>query len=311
MYEAADAIGHVERHRGTKFRAAEAQAFARRHYVFHVQRIAMSLKILAALLAAGFALGFPTQATAEVSANATAIAAALDRSPSAVPENVPPCSTPTTPAPISTPASILSRAEGRAEEESFPSGLPSIGMWMISPKGTPADWLGAPCGGKRLLEPINVIIVDLFAISDEDATRRLLDACAKAEFPRRQGHSSGYHAIIGSQLFEQFPAGYKGSFSDALFVFANDHGRLFGPLEWNGAYIFVGAFSRERFDVAAKVKHRFESFDRARDAFAQRLSESSVYKLSAFVQLGNAILGDPALSTGDHDGIAVVLTSER
>jgi hypothetical protein len=259
----------------------------------------MSRKILiAALLAAGFALCASTQTVAEASANATANAAALDRSPSAVPENA-------------TPASILGRAEGRAEEESFPSGLPSIGMWMLSPQGPPADWLGLPCGGKRLLEPINVIIVDLFAISAEDATHRLLDACAKAEFPRRQGHSSGYQAIIGSRLFEQFPVGGKDSFSDALFVFANDHGRIFGPLEWNGAYIFVGAFSRERFDVSSKVKHRFESFDRARDAFAQRMSESSIYKLSSFVQLGNALLGDPALSTGDHDGIAVVLTSER
>ena len=266
---------------------------------------------MAALLAAGFALGSSTQTMAEASANATANAATLDRSPSSVPENAPPISTPTTTAPISTPASILSRAEGRAEEESFPSGLPSIGMWMISPKGTPADWLGSPCRGKRLIEPINVIIVDLFAISAEDATHRLLEACAKAEFPRRQGHSSGYYAIIGSQLFEQFPSGDKDSFSDALFVFANDHGRIFGPLEWNGAYIFVGAFSRERFDVASKVKHCFESFDRARDAFAQRMSESSIYKLSSFVQLGNVVLGDPALSTGDHDGIAVVLTSER
>lgn len=267
----------------------------------------MTLRTIAtAFLFACLALSSSAEAEAEAKAGDNAATISAAKAPAPVPQSaagLPPAS--------SSPASIQGRATGLADEESFPPGLPSIGLWMISPRGSPADWLGLPCRGKRLIEPINVIIVDLFAISAEDATRRLLNACAKAEFPRRQGHSSGYYAIIGSQLFEQFPAGGKDSFSDALFVFANDHGRLFGPLEWNGAYIFIGAFSRERFDVASKVKHRFESFDRARDAFAQRMSENSIYKLSSFVQLDNALLDDPALSTGDHDGIAVVLTAER
>lgn len=267
----------------------------------------MAFKMMtAALLVVGLGL-YPTQrGSAEVPSAVGASASAPVESPpssSSAPSAFP--------APAPTPASIQSRAQGLAEEEAFPQGLPSIGLWMISPRGSPADWLGLSCGGKRLLEPINVVIVDPIATSAEEAASRLLAACAKAEFPRRQGHSSGYYAIIGSQLFEQFPAGDKESFSDALFVFSNDHGRIFGPFEWNGRYVFVGAFSRERVDITARVKHRFESFDRARDSFAQRMSESSGYRLSAFVQLGNVLLGNPGLTTGDHDGIAVVLTAER
>lgn len=258
----------------------------------------------AACFAAALSLSSPAALGAEVPALVSAPIPAAPGSPA--PEGAAPAAPPPSASPA--PASIAARALGRSEEEAAPPGLPSVGMWMISPKGSPADWLGRPCRGKRLLEPINVIIVDSLSSTAEEASRRLLGACSSAAFPLRQGHSSGYYAIIGSQLFAQFPPGDKDSFSDALF--ANDHGRIFGPLAWKGAFVFVGAFSRESVDLAARVKHRFESFDRARDSFAQRLSESGAYAISSFVQLGNAILGDAALSTGDHDGIAVLLSAQ-
>ena len=64
-------------------------------------------------------------------------------------------------------------------------------------------------------------------------------------------------------------------------------------------------------DVVTKVKHRFQSFDRARDAFTQRMSSTSQYQVSAFVPLGNAIVGGESLTTGDHDGVAVLLRTVR
>ena len=201
--------------------------------------------------------------------------------------------------------------KGLPTEKASPSGLPDIGLWMLAPDGNVADWLGEPYQGNRLLEPINVIIVDTFATSSDEAVARLLAVCGKAGFPQREGHSGGYSALIGDAVLSQFPPGADDSFSDALFAFSNDHGRIFGPVEWNGTFVFTGAFSREGVDVVTKVKHRFQSFDRARDAFTQRMSSTSQYQVSAFVPLGNAIVGGESLTTGDHDGVAVLLRTVR
>jgi hypothetical protein len=202
------------------------------------------------------------------------------------------------------------RARGLPDEQAAPAGFPEIGFWMLSPGGGIADWLGAPFEGKRLLEPINVLIVDRRAASAEEASARLLAACGKSEFPQREGHSSGYWVRLGSMRYPQFPPGTEESFSDALFVFSNDHGRIFGPMKWDGAYLFAGAFSRESVDPVTKVKHRYMSFDRARDAFAARMSERGGYEIAGYMELGNAVVEDPALSTGDHDGVAVLLSAK-
>lgn len=201
--------------------------------------------------------------------------------------------------------------KGLPTEKTAPPGFPAIGLWMLSRDGSVADWFGELYRGKRLLEPINVIIEDPIATSSAEAVARLLAACEKAGFPHRDGHSSGYSALIGNAVLPQFPPGAKGNFSDALFAFSNDHGRIFGPIEWKGAYIFTGAFSREGVDVVTKVKHPFLSFDRARDAFTQNMTSNGEYRVSDFVSLGNAILVDDAITTGDHDGVAVLLKAIR
>jgi hypothetical protein len=201
--------------------------------------------------------------------------------------------------------------KGLPTEKTSPPGMPQIGLWMLSSKGGTADWLGEKYKGKRLLEPINVIIVDPFAISVEDAVARLKAACEKAEFETREGHSGGYSALIGEAVCYQFPPGTEESFADAPFEVGNNHGRIFGPVPWNGAYVFTAAFSRESVNLVTKVKHQFESFDRARDAFTQKLTTKSDFKVSSFVYLGNAIPGDPELTTGDHDGMAVLLEATK
>ena len=201
--------------------------------------------------------------------------------------------------------------KGLPTEKASPPSLPDIGLWMLAADGNVADWLEGPYQGKMLLEPINVIIVDAFATSSEEAAARLLAACGKAGFPQREGHSGGYSAMIGDAVLSQFPAGADDCFSDALFTFSNNHGRIFGPVEWKGTFVFTGAFSRESVDVVTKVKHLFQSFDRARDAFTQKMASKSEYQVSAFVPLGNAIIGDDALTTGDHDGVALLLRATR
>jgi hypothetical protein len=76
---------------------------------------------------------------------------------------------------------------------------------MIASDGTIAHWLGEIVDGKRLHEPINVILIDEVAASADDARQRLIAAAAAAGFPVRFGHSTGYHGFIGGALYSQLP----------------------------------------------------------------------------------------------------------
>jgi hypothetical protein len=188
-----------------------------------------------------------------------------------------------------------------------PQGLPDIGKWMLTRRGAAADWLGQIYEGKNLREPINVLIVDEAATSVEDAKARLLAAAAQAGYPIRFGHSAGYQGYIGGRLYEQLPQGRDDAFSNDIFEVNNNHGRIFGPHQAGQAYVFTGAFSREEVDPFRSPGHRYASFNRARDDFTQNLHHRTRYKVSGFVNLDSALVADPKVTTGDHDGIAVLL----
>jgi hypothetical protein len=192
-----------------------------------------------------------------------------------------------------------------------PNGFPCIGKWMISPEMTYASWLGEIHDGKRLREPINVVIIDPFAKSTEDAVKRFLAACAKAGFTSRPGHSGGYFGWIGDRLYSQIPSEKHHAIADEPFEFHNNHGRFFGPCFWAGRYYFIGALSREKMDPVTRAEHLYVSFNQARDRFARGLTEKGGFKITAFLELDNALLDDPEVGTGDHDGVAVVLTAAR
>lgn len=198
-----------------------------------------------------------------------------------------------------------------AEDIATPPGLPAVGKWMIDRNGLIAHWLGEIVNGKKLREPINVILVDAGAASADDAKRRLIAAARKAGYPVRFGHSTGYRGFIGNQLHPQLPAGRDDAFSNDVFEVSNNHGRLFGPYTMDGAFVFTGAFSREAVRPYRRPAHRYASFNRARDDFTQRLDRRTSFKLNGFVNLDNAIVGDAAVTTGDHDGLAVLLRAER
>lgn len=53
-----------------------------------------------------------------------------------------------------------------------PPGLPTIGKWMIAADGSVAHWLGELLDGKRLREPINIVIVDRQATTVAAARQR-------------------------------------------------------------------------------------------------------------------------------------------
>jgi hypothetical protein len=196
-----------------------------------------------------------------------------------------------------------------ASEVVAPPGLPTIGKWMIARDGTIAHWLGELYGGKRLREPINVIIVDRQATSADAARQRLVAAAAAAGYPIRFGHSGGYRALIGGRAYDQLPSGRDDAFSNGIFELTNNHGRLFGPYAFSEAYVSVGAFSREEVRPLRWPEHGYASFNRARDDFAQDLDRRTAFRFDGSVELSNAIENDPNVTTGDHDGRAVLLVA--
>jgi hypothetical protein len=196
---------------------------------------------------------------------------------------------------------------GMAWEVVKPEGLPELGRWMIGPDGTPAHWLGGIYSGKKLREPINVIVVDSLSTSVEEATKRLVHRFAESGYPVRLGHSTGYQGHIGGKLYSQLPRGWDDAFADNPFELSNNHGRVFGPHPYFGSYVFIGAFSREEMNLFRWPGHQYASFNRARDDLAQKLTQKARFEFIGLVGLQNAIVDEPALTTGDHDGRAVLL----
>jgi hypothetical protein len=213
--------------------------------------------------------------------------------------------------PVSASASPLCLARVTSEEEgpdiAWAAALPNLGKWMLDHSGSPAHWLGEIYEGKALREPINVVIVDAVATDHEVAKHRVVEASASAGYGIRMGHSSGYRAMIGGELKAQLPAGWDDAFSNRLFAETNNHGRLFGPYQQGSAYVFVGAFSREQVSLLHWPEHRYASFNKARDEFAASLDLRTEFKFTGAVTMHNAITADANVTTGDHDGKAVVL----
>jgi hypothetical protein len=102
----------------------------------------------------------------------------------------------------------------------------------------------------------------------------------------------------------------EGASTHGPFELSNNHGRIFGPFQFSGTYIFTGALSREKVDVLTSPMHQYESFNAARDDFAKNMDQATPYSLSGFVSMQNAIVGDPQITTGDHDGVAALLKAE-
>lgn len=202
---------------------------------------------------------------------------------------------------------LMAPAAAAAADTVTPAGMPALGKWLLKADGTPANWLGQPYEGKELREPINIIIIDRLSATAEEAKARLTAACDRAGYPSRTGHSGGYQAYVGDGLYGQLPEAPNHAFSNAFFGFNNNHGRILGPYRAADGFYFLGALSREVIDVFAKVKHRYASFAAARDDFAGRLAGQGGYRSRGSVTLENALPPDSGLTTGDHDGLALVL----
>lgn len=61
----------------------------------------------------------------------------------------------------------------------------------------------------------------------------------------------------------------------------------------------------------ASVKHEYVSFNQARDDFAENMTRKTDDKVSGYVNLGNVIVDDAEITTGDHDGMAVSMEARK
>ena len=193
-------------------------------------------------------------------------------------------------------------------EDAATTAYGDIGKWLLEPSGEVSHFGGQRLGGKALIEPINVIIVDPSSTTADDATRKLYATLSRAGFPPQPVHTTGFQALVDGTVYGQQPAGIFESFSDNFFLLPDDHARAFGPapLQNGAGYVWTVAASREQIGLAGLLPtHVYISYDAARDELAHRLALGGATYVGA-VALGNAYVSATEV-TGDHDGYALVL----
>lgn len=186
-----------------------------------------------------------------------------------------------------------------------------VGKWLLGPHGQISDWGSQPYQGRRLLEPVNVIILDPRSRSVAQSTERINAAMRRAGFPAQPLHTTGFSAVVGGDVLGQQPAGGARAFSNAFFLLPNDHARAFGPASTpGGGYLWSAAVSREQLGIYnQQLAHNYVSFDTARDVLASRFAASGATSIGR-VPLDNAYQSATE-TTGDNDGYAAVLRIDQ
>ena len=184
--------------------------------------------------------------------------------------------------------------------------MPIIGKWIYDENYLPAHWLGAELDGKTLWEPINIIFMDGFATSTNDARDRMREALIQANFTIRTIHSTGYKGMIDNIWYEQEPTESNAAFSDANYLLDNNHGRMFGAHYKQGVYYYTGALSRETLSF---FTHKYVSFNIARNTLADNLNSLTTFKKGELKWLDN-IYNTSTDTTGDHDGNAILIAAQ-
>jgi len=196
-----------------------------------------------------------------------------------------------------------------APADEAPTVYGDIGKWMLEFNGQISDYGGQPYGGRTLLEPVNVIIVDPTSKTPVQASRKLQAAMFWSGFPPQPIHSTGFRGTIDDVTYRQRPRGLFLGYSNNLFVFPNDHGRIFGPdpAETSTGFVWSGAFSTEQLGLYRGLpSHTYVSSNMARTALAMGLIFSGQATYGGMVPLDNSV-DTVTTTTGDHDGYAVIL----
>ncbi|MDT5150212.1 MAG: hypothetical protein QOI01_1945 [Mycobacterium sp.] len=188
-----------------------------------------------------------------------------------------------------------------------------VGKWMLTSDGEQvANWGGQIYGDKTLREPVNVIIVDPNSKTPGESTARLNSAMFWSGFPAQPIHSTGFDGTVLGTTYDQLPGdGTEAAYSDLPFFLPNDHARVFGPAPVAAAdgtgYLWTAAASTEVPGIYDnQFTHRYLSYDLARDMLALRLILSGQATFVGVQKMDN-VYNEGTVSTGDHDGYAIVL----
>jgi hypothetical protein len=199
------------------------------------------------------------------------------------------------------------------DQTALVAGVGNVGKWMLQSDGTVSNYGGQTYGGKTMVEPVNVIIIDPTSTSAAESQAKVNKDLALGGFPIQPVHSGGFQGTINGVTYQQKPALPLTAYSDNSFLVQNDHGRLFGPAPATSGtgYVYTGAFSTETPGISENgiPGHTYVSSNEARDELALRLLASGQVSSITYVKLDNAIdPNDPNYTTGDADGYAVVIT---
>lgn len=191
----------------------------------------------------------------------------------------------------------------------------NLGQWMINKDNRIADWIGTPqpVDGslKIVLEGINVVMVDTASGNATQSVRNLNAWMSRAGFGASAISSTGYKGAFGpspgSVILGQQPTGASQAFRDSFFLFANSHGRAFGPYpNPNGpGFVWTAALSEENWTITNPLTHGHESFDTAREKLRNGMIAAGAGDLGELFMDNVYNVGD--YSTGDADGFAAVL----
>ncbi len=180
----------------------------------------------------------------------------------------------------------------------------NIGIWMFKKQKKEIDaianWINVQHLGKTILEPINIIWVDLTAKTTEEANLNVTTFLKANNINPRAGSSEGYFGLFENN---NWVSQYDKTWSNQLnHITVNNHGRIFLSQKiisntGKTAYISTGAFSYEN------EQHYFISFKNA----IYELQEQNNWKIyDEQLQIRN-IISNSVYDTFDHEGAKVFI----
>lgn len=179
-----------------------------------------------------------------------------------------------------------------------------LGIWMfkdmIADKNYIANWLNTRHDSKSILEPINIIWIDLKAKDKTEASNNVVQFLKQNGFVNRRYSSTGYSSFFDNiEWIPQYPETWSDK-ADPRTI--NNHGRIFlahktSSKSNNLVFVSSGAFSIE------SETHAFISFKNSLKQFNE-VSEWRIYKNN--LDIGN-IIQTTNYSTFDHEGVIVFI----
>uniref|UniRef100_UPI0040480093 hypothetical protein n=1 Tax=Polaribacter sp. TaxID=1920175 RepID=UPI0040480093 len=177
-----------------------------------------------------------------------------------------------------------------------------MGAWMfkdkIPDKNFIANWLNTKVSNKTILEPINIVWVDLKAQNKTQAISNIVRFLELNGFVVRVGSSTGYYGFFENfEWVMQYPETWSDN-PDPRTV--NNHGRVFLAHKISTKLNRAGFISSGAFSIESST-HSFISFGNALDQFKE-VAEWNLSKDN--LDMGN-IIHSESYSTFDHRGTKV------